>query len=62
MFEKTSATAVEKSEKVTLLHTEKKQKKQRDYMTPRTSTATSEHIRFYFLVFLFYTLVVVSVR
>jgi len=40
----------------------KSKKKQRDYMTPRTSTATSEHIRFYFLVFLFYTLVVVSVR
>jgi len=26
-----------------------------DYMIPQTFTVTSEHIRFYFLVFLFYT-------
>ena len=27
-----------------------------DYMIPRTFTVTAEHIRFYFLVLLFYTL------
>ena len=26
-----------------------------DYMIPQTFTVTSEHVRFYFLVFLFYT-------